>query len=196
MNPLFNQYGGGGCTMCGSPNTNRRTCPLNPEAQNKNALTHPLAHKSGKASKAVKKAPAAPKATKKVVKKNPREHEVVFKIKYERSNDETAERDPTPAELERYIAASHVIPENVDYLDELILTSPVVYIGKRQFRFTCETDIASRQEIANLFLLQSLDDGEWGAAPGNGGFVYPTGDGEEELGLLSFESVKVDGKVF
>ena len=122
-------------------------------------------------------------------------HDVVFEITYDRNNDDTTERDPSQKKLEDYVKKSDIIPANVDYMGELSIISPVKYIGKLNFHFTCETDLKA-QEIANLFLLQSLSDGEWGAAPGNGSFVYPTKDGEEELGLLSFGSVVVDGKKF
>lgn len=37
------QYGGGKCSMCGSPGTNKSTCPMNPNASNPNRDTHPLA---------------------------------------------------------------------------------------------------------------------------------------------------------
>jgi len=121
-------------------------------------------------------------------------HNVVFEIKYDRNNDESLEKNPSAAALERYVSASDIIPANVDYMNELVLTSPVKYIGKCRFSFTCETDLNAK-EIANLFLLQSLADGEWGAAPGDGSFVYPTKNGEE-LGLLSFKCVVVDGKTF
>jgi hypothetical protein len=130
----------------------------------------------------------------KAAKKNPRFHEIIFTMKYQRNNDETAERDPTLQELDRYVSTSDIIPSNIDYMNELQETSNVDYIGKRQFRFTCETDLKPK-EIADLFFLQSLADGEWGASPGDGSFVYPTKDGEE-LGLLSFESVVIDGKKF
>jgi hypothetical protein len=130
----------------------------------------------------------------KAAKKNPRFHEIIFTIKYERNNDETPERDPTLQELDRYVSTSDIIPSNIDYMNELQETSNVDYIGKRQFRFSCTTDLKP-QEIADLFFLQSLADGEWGAAPGDGSFVYPTKNGEE-LGLLSFESVVIDGKKF
>lgn len=39
----YNQIGGGNCTLCGSPGTNKSTCPLNPSATNPNAKKHPLA---------------------------------------------------------------------------------------------------------------------------------------------------------
>ena len=39
----INQYGGGACSLCGSPGTNKTTCPLNPKAANKVAAKHPLA---------------------------------------------------------------------------------------------------------------------------------------------------------
>jgi hypothetical protein len=129
---------------------------------------------------------------------------VTFCIGYQRNNDDTDERDPTDKELEDYIARSSIIPQNPDYLDEIRLISEVTYIGNRQFCFTCESRL-DPAEIADLFLKQSLADGEWGAAPGNGSFVYPTKattrvnlneyDMPEELGLLFFEYVMVDGPI-
>ena len=139
-------------------------------------------------SKRVKaKLPAKPKEKKSNV------HDVIFAIKYTRSND-GGSRDPTPIELERYVAASTIIPENPTYKDFRII-DPVTYIGKLKFHFTCETSL-SPKKIADAFLSESLADGEWEAPPGDGSFVYPTKDGKEELGLLSFAYVVVDGKKF
>jgi len=39
----YEQYGGGNCTLCGSPDTNKSTCPQNPEAKNPNSAKHPNA---------------------------------------------------------------------------------------------------------------------------------------------------------
>lgn len=40
----FNEMvGGGNCTLCGSPNTNKTNCPLNPNATHPNLEKHPLA---------------------------------------------------------------------------------------------------------------------------------------------------------
>jgi hypothetical protein len=39
----MNQRGGGKCSLCGSEGTNKTTCPLNPQATNKNQLPHSLA---------------------------------------------------------------------------------------------------------------------------------------------------------
>lgn len=38
-----NMMGGGNCTLCGSPNTNKTTCPLNRDAAHPNPAKHPLA---------------------------------------------------------------------------------------------------------------------------------------------------------
>ncbi len=43
MDNLYYQIGGGNCSLCGSPGTNKSTCPLNPAAANKNWAKHPLA---------------------------------------------------------------------------------------------------------------------------------------------------------
>lgn len=40
----FNQYGGASCSLCGSPGTNKSTCPLNPAAARPNPGAHPLAN--------------------------------------------------------------------------------------------------------------------------------------------------------
>ena len=127
------------------------------------------------------------------------EYRVQYGITYQRTNDETDEPDPTPAELEAYIAESDAIPDNPTYLDLDISLSPK-YIGDRTFEFTCQSDLRP-QEIAHLFLHQSLPDGEWGAGPGNGSFVYPTKavsvfdhySVPDELGVLSFAFVTVNG---
>lgn len=37
------QFGGAKCSLCGSEGTNKSTCPWNPNANNKNSVTHPLA---------------------------------------------------------------------------------------------------------------------------------------------------------
>jgi hypothetical protein len=38
--------GGGNCSLCGSPHTTKRTCPLNPLAKNKNKVKHPKSKKN------------------------------------------------------------------------------------------------------------------------------------------------------
>jgi hypothetical protein len=38
--------GGGNCSLCGSPHTTKRTCPLNPLAKNKNKAKHPKSRKN------------------------------------------------------------------------------------------------------------------------------------------------------
>jgi len=42
---LDKQIGGGKCSLCGSPNTSKATCPLNPKSKKNvaNARKHPLA---------------------------------------------------------------------------------------------------------------------------------------------------------
>ena len=42
--------GGGNCSLCGSPHTTKRTCPLNPLAKNKNKVKHFKAKKTVKFS--------------------------------------------------------------------------------------------------------------------------------------------------
>ena len=37
------QYGGGSCSLCGSPGVTKTTCPKNPDAKNPNPSAHPLA---------------------------------------------------------------------------------------------------------------------------------------------------------
>ena len=39
----INQIGGGACSLCGSPNTNRSTCPLNKDAKSPKPSKHPNA---------------------------------------------------------------------------------------------------------------------------------------------------------
>jgi len=38
--------GGGNCSLCGSPHTTKRTCPLNPLAKNKNKAKHTKARRN------------------------------------------------------------------------------------------------------------------------------------------------------
>ena len=124
-------------------------------------------------------------------------HEVTFTVNYARTNKKTTERDPSKTELERYIAASRVIPDYFTIFDGyigILTTSKVHYIGKNSFYFTCESDY-KLEEIAKLFK-QGLSDSVYEAAPGNGSFVYPTKNGMDELGLLYFESIVIDGKKF
>ena len=123
------------------------------------------------------------------------EHEVIFCVKYRRTNDESNDNDPTAEELDDYLANSERIPENVNYMYDLELTSDVAFIGQRKFTFTCKSEL-SEKEIADLFLEQNLADGEYGAAPGDGSFVYPTNDNQNALGLLYFDKVIVDGETF
>jgi len=53
----YEQYGGGNCSLCGSPGTTKSTCPRNPDATNPNPAKHPNA--SGAAAAAAPSAPAA-----------------------------------------------------------------------------------------------------------------------------------------
>lgn len=41
--PMYHMIGGGTCTLCGSPGTNKSTCPLNPDAKKPNPSKHPMA---------------------------------------------------------------------------------------------------------------------------------------------------------
>ena len=79
---------------------------------------------------------------------------------------------------------------NPTYMSELDIYTEIKYIGNCQFNFVCYT-ILTVEEVTDLFVKQSLADGEWEAAPGNGSFVYPIMGTDEELGLLSFENVIV-----
>lgn len=124
---------------------------------------------------------------------------VQFKVGWrQRTNDETDEPDPTPEELEQYIASSSVIPQNITYLDELNITEPAQYIGDRTFQFTCTAHDA--YSIWDAIMNQSMADGEWESMPGKGSFVYPCladeGEMPEELGLLDYESVTINGKTY
>lgn len=60
-NFLWNQQGGGKCSLCGSLGVTKTTCPLNKDAKNPNPQKHPLA-KSMKMNE-------TPKETKKEMKK-------------------------------------------------------------------------------------------------------------------------------
>ncbi len=40
---LSHQVGGAKCSLCGSPGTNKSTCPLNPRSKNPKPAKHPLA---------------------------------------------------------------------------------------------------------------------------------------------------------
>ena len=122
---------------------------------------------------------------------------VILKIRYNRSSDDDNESDPSAKDLERYVSKSEAIPENIidiENYNDFKITSTVKYIGNCKFSFACKTDLKPN-ELADLFLLQNMADGAWGSAPGNGSFVYPTKEGHE-LGLLSYESVVVNGKKF
>jgi colicin import membrane protein len=44
------QIGGGRCSICGSPGTNKTSCPLNPNSLNPNPIKHPLAITASNAS--------------------------------------------------------------------------------------------------------------------------------------------------
>ncbi len=45
----YEQYGGGNCSLCGSPGTTKSTCPLNPDAKNPNPDKHPNASEAAPA---------------------------------------------------------------------------------------------------------------------------------------------------
>ena len=118
-------------------------------------------------------------------------YKVTFKLKYQRTNDDSNDLDPTLEELEQYVANSEIIPQNPEYHIDNIC-GDVVYIGNMSFEFTCESS-ESADDVADRLKGQSLADGAWESSPGNGSFVYPTRtdnpDDAEELGVLSFESV-------
>ncbi len=57
--PLL-QHGGGNCSICGSPGTNKSTCPWNPDAGVPNHAKHPLAVGAAKHPLAVGAAKAKP----------------------------------------------------------------------------------------------------------------------------------------
>jgi hypothetical protein len=60
LNDYYEQYGGGNCSLCGSPDTNKSTCPRNPEAKNPNPAKHPNASAGlGAAAPVVPNGPAA-----------------------------------------------------------------------------------------------------------------------------------------
>ena len=55
MQTHYAQAGGGNCSLCGSPNTTKTNCPLNPMAKNPNPEKHPLAIKKLKKVKEISK---------------------------------------------------------------------------------------------------------------------------------------------
>lgn len=118
-------------------------------------------------------------------------YRVTFKLKYQRTNDDSNDLDPTLQELEQYVANSDIIPQNPEHHIDHIC-GDVVYIGNMSFKFTCEST-ESADDVADMLKGQSLADGAWESPPGHGSFVYPTRtdnpDDAEELGVLSFESV-------
>ena len=125
---------------------------------------------------------------------------VIVKIKYQRTSDDAEDekdKDPSAKVLESYVSKSKAIPENisdVENYEDFKITSAVNYIGNCKFSFEVSSDLPPR-ELADLFLLQNLSDTVYGSRPGNGSFVYPT-KGGNELGVLSYESVVVDGKKY
>ena len=65
MQPYWDMVGGGNCTLCRSPGTNKSTCPLNPKAKRPNPAKHPLAQRVVKTvPKQVLPPPQLPKAAK------------------------------------------------------------------------------------------------------------------------------------
>ena len=179
----YNQYGGGNCSLCNSPNTNKSTCPLNPGAKHPSSAKHPLAKKSSN--------------TKNSKKSNvDGVHDIIFSVNYKRSNTSIKDPNPTASELEKYISESAIIAGHVAYMGMYFdVVSDVTYIGKRRFHFKCTSEL-SNPEIADAFLKDNLADGEYGAAPGNGSFVYPSKNGKLELGLLYFDEVYVDDTIY
>ena len=156
------------------------------------------AAKGKPAAKGIPAAKGRPAAKGIPSKKEKAGYTVVFTMKYARTNDESGEADPSAKILERYIATSTSIPEFLDYT-EIKLLSPVRYIGKMQFQFECTADLPE-VDLADIFLHASLADGAWEAPPGDGSFVYPTkkktNGTPEELGVLSFADVTINGKKF
>jgi hypothetical protein len=57
LKKYYEQYGGGNCSLCGSPGTTKSTCPRNPDATNPNPAKHPNASAAASAA-ALPSAPA------------------------------------------------------------------------------------------------------------------------------------------
>jgi len=132
------------------------------------------------------------------------EYNVIFSVQFKRTNDVSNDNNPSSPDLNNYLNTyPDIIRENVEDMHEIEVIIPpgVEFIGQRRFQFTCKSNLTS-QEIANLFLLQDLVDGEYGRGQiGEGSFRYPTttlnANGEiEELGVLFFDEVSVNNQVF
>ena len=111
---------------------------------------------------------------------------VTFHITFMRTNFDSNEKDPSLAELEKYVAESEDIPDSLHYFLDGI--HDMEYTGGTSFRFMCNWN-ASARDLVTEITTQCMEDGAWEASPGNGSFVYPTQDGNEELGVLSYANV-------
>jgi hypothetical protein len=113
------------------------------------------------------------------------------------------EKEPTANALEMYIKKSKYIPENIDYLNLGDYIKEPHYVKNNSFSFTIKNlpssflseNAMTINEVADTILNQSFADGEWGAAPGDGSFVYPDKN-NMELGLLYYDYVIINGKKF
>lgn len=132
------------------------------------------------------------------------EYNVIFSLQFKRTNDDSNDNNPSSQDLNNYLDTyPDIIRENVEDMHdiEVIIPPGVEFIGQRRFQFICKSNLTT-QEIANLFLLQNLVDGEYGRGQiGEGSFRYPTitpdADEEiEELGVLFFDEVNVNNEIF
>ncbi len=108
----------------------------------------------------------------------------------------SSEKEPTANALENYIKKSKYISENINYLNLGDYIKEPHYVKNNSFSFTINNSIlSSPPKIADTILNQSFADGEWGASPGDGSFVYPDAS-NNELGLLYYDYIIINGKKF
>ena len=135
-----------------------------------------------------------------IKKKSGKNYIIIYHVAYKHMS---SEKEPTENALETYIKKSKYIPENINYLNLGDYIKEPHYIKNNSFSFTIKNlplsflseNVMGINELADTILNQSFADGEWGASPGDGSFVYPDKAGTE-LGLLYYDYVIINGKKF
>ena len=115
--------------------------------------------------------------------------DLYFRIEYRRSLFSTDESDPTPDVVETHIRDIDFARDFGNILrkfTDLNVENDPQYIGENTYRVLCGTRLTEK-EIKSLFVDQSSEDRLDG--PNDRGLVYPTRDGKNKLGILSFRLI-------
>lgn len=129
---------------------------------------------------------------------------VEYVIGYQRTADprrRKQEPDPTPTQLEAYVAASHPIAHPISWDKDAVQFGKTTYKGHCTFALDCLA--RSEYDVWAAFMDRFMEDFEWEAPPGHGNFVFPNPrrrppyrHGADEVGILTFRLVRIDGKTY